>query len=103
MWGSFNLTTNIFPKKCSVQKQFHEIYNFALPYFFNHSPTICQIKSYPYIFPIFKKIVLFFYETNKLLWYKLWLFKQNYRVTMFFKVIQYGYETFQKLLQFWAL
>ena len=30
--------------------------------------------------------------------YKLWPFKQNYLATMFFKVIHYGYETFEKII-----
>ena len=29
------------------------------------------------------------------MWYKLWPVKQNYQATVCFKLIQYGYETFQ--------
>ena len=34
---------------------------------------------------------------KNILWYTLWLLKQSYLVTMFFKVMQYGYETLQNV------
>ena len=39
-----------------MQEQLHEIYNFALPYFFTISPTLHQIKSLSLHFLSFQKV-----------------------------------------------
>ena len=49
---------------------------------------------YLHIFLILKNVILLT-ETNRLLWFTLRPFKQNYLATVFFKVIEYGYERFQ--------
>ena len=63
------------------------------PYFVTISPTLYQIKIviFPF-FPILKSFMLLTYQQNKL-----WLFQQNYLAIVFFKDIQYGYETFQNI------
>ena len=70
--------------------------NKTFPYFLTISPTICQINIVSLtFFPILKRFILLPYKTSKLLYYKLWPFKQNFLATTLFKVIQYGWETFQ--------
>ena len=56
----------------------------TLPYFLTISPTICHIKIFILTFLPLKHFILFPYETNKLLWYQLWPFRQSCLTTMFF-------------------
>ena len=56
-------------------------------------PPYTKSKSLSlHFFPILKSFVLLTYQQNKL-----WLFQQNYLAIVFFKDIQYGYETFQNI------
>ena len=69
------------------------MYNLALPYFLTISTT-CQIKYLSYIFSYFKKVSSHSF-TKQI--YKLWPFKQSNLATVFFKSIEYVYETFQNV------
>ena len=74
----------------------HEIYNFALHYVLTISPTICQIKSLSLHFFSFQKYpFLLFTKQIKFCGTDYGL--SSNLVTMFFKVKQYGYETFENV------
>ena len=71
-----------------------------VPYFQENSPALKKSwlrACYLYIFSHFKKFHPSPIYTNKFLGYNLWPFKQNCHATVFVKVIQYGYETFQNV------
>ena len=70
--------------------------NLPYPVFQPFHPPYAKLNLYLYIFSHFKKFHSSFLM-NKLLWYKLRPFKQSYLATMFFKVTQYGYETFHNV------
>ena len=68
----------------------------TMEHFTHHMP---YKNLYSYIFfPFLKRFTLLPCKTYKLLWYKLWSFRQNYLATMFFKDIQHVSETLQNVI-----
>ena len=62
----------------------------TLPYFLTISLTVCQIKIFNLaFFPVLKSFILL---PSKQIDYG-----TNYLATVFFKIIQYGYESFQNV------